>query len=43
MSEKMFCYQCEETTNGKGCTLAGICGKTDSVANLQDLLIYLLK
>lgn len=39
----MFCYQCEETVNGKGCTQAGICGKKGDVADLQDLLIYLLK
>ncbi|RJP29841.1 MAG: hydroxylamine reductase [Candidatus Omnitrophota bacterium] len=39
----MFCYQCEETVNGKGCTIEGICGKTHVVANLQDLLIYLAK
>ncbi|TDX53181.1 hydroxylamine reductase [Orenia marismortui] len=40
---KMFCYQCEETARNEGCTLMGVCGKTDQVANLQDLLIYLLK
>ena len=39
----MFCYQCEETLNGKGCTKAGICGKKGEVANLQDLLIHLMK
>lgn len=39
----MFCYQCEETLNGKGCTSAGVCGKKNDVANLQDLLIYVLK
>lgn len=39
----MFCYQCQETGNGKGCTAMGICGKTDETANLQDLLIYLLQ
>ena len=39
----MFCYQCEETNKGKGCTVAGVCGKKDEVANLQDLLIYILK
>ena len=43
MENKMFCYQCEETVNNKGCTIEGICGKNDVVANLQDLLIYLLK
>ena len=39
----MFCYQCEETINNKGCTNAGACGKQGDVANLQDLLIYLMK
>ncbi len=39
----MFCYQCEETTQGTGCTVKGICGKTEDVAGLQDLLIYTLK
>ena len=39
----MFCYQCEQTVGGKGCTKLGVCGKTPEVANLQDLLIYQLK
>jgi hydroxylamine reductase len=39
----MFCYQCQEAAGGKGCTVRGVCGKTDTTANLQDLLIYLLK
>lgn len=39
----MFCYQCQETAQGKGCTIKGVCGKTADVAGLQDLLIYLLK
>ena len=39
----MFCYQCQETARGTGCTVRGVCGKTDDVANLQDLLIYTLK
>ncbi|MBS4039958.1 MAG: hydroxylamine reductase [Flavobacteriales bacterium] len=39
----MFCYQCEQTLGGKGCTRSGICGKTPEIANLQDLLIYQLK
>ena len=43
MDETMFCYQCEQTAGGKGCTKMGICGKTPEVANLQDLLIYQLK
>ena len=40
---EMFCYQCEQTANGKGCTRQGVCGKTPEIANLQDLLIFQLK
>ncbi|MFH0897899.1 MAG: hydroxylamine reductase [Candidatus Bathyarchaeota archaeon] len=39
----MFCYQCEQTAMGKGCTKIGVCGKSPEVATLQDLLIYALK
>ncbi|TDX48015.1 hydroxylamine reductase [Orenia marismortui] len=39
----MFCYQCQEAAGGKGCTVRGVCGKQDTTANLQDLLIYVLK
>lgn len=39
----MFCFQCEQTANGTGCTKIGVCGKTNEVANLQDLIIYQLK
>ena len=39
----MFCYQCQETAGGKGCTVKGVCGKTGDVSNLQDLLLYVLK
>jgi len=39
----MFCYQCQEASKGTGCTVRGVCGKTDDVANLQDLLIYSVK
>ncbi|AGB20252.1 hydroxylamine reductase [Thermoanaerobacterium thermosaccharolyticum] len=39
----MFCYQCQEASKGIGCTLRGVCGKTDDTARLQDLLIYTLK
>ena len=39
----MFCFQCQETAKGTGCTMRGVCGKTSDVANLQDLLIYTLK
>ncbi|BAH07208.1 hydroxylamine reductase [Clostridium kluyveri] len=43
MGNSMFCYQCEQTFGGKGCTKSGVCGKTPEIANLQDLLIYQLK
>ena len=39
----MFCYQCEQTAKGEGCTIAGVCGKQPEVAALQDLLLYALK
>ncbi len=39
----MFCFQCEQTANGTGCTKIGVCGKTAEVAALQDLLVYELK
>lgn len=37
--EKMFCFQCEQTANGTGCTINGICGKCEDTANLQDKLL----
>lgn len=39
----MFCYQCEETAGGKGCTRSGVCGKNENLASLQDTLIIALK
>lgn len=39
----MFCYQCQETARGIGCTVKGVCGKNEETAKLQDLLIYTLK
>ncbi len=39
----MFCYQCEQTAKGEGCTKVGVCGKDADVAALQDLLVYALK
>ena len=39
----MFCFQCQEAAKGTGCTVAGACGKTPDVANLQDLLIHVSK
>ena len=39
----MFCYQCEQTAKGEGCTKIGVCGKKPDVAELQDLLMYTVK
>ena len=39
----MFCYQCEQTAQGTGCTVAGVCGKTHETAIMQDLLIHATK
>ncbi|MDP2863294.1 MAG: hydroxylamine reductase, partial [Desulfobacterales bacterium] len=39
----MFCYQCEQTSKGEGCSKIGVCGKSPEVAALQDLLIYAVR
>ena len=39
----MFCFQCQETAGCKGCTVRGVCGKTEDVAKIQDLLIFATK
>jgi len=39
----MFCYQCEQTAKGTGCTSGGVCGKTPEAAVLQDLLVHAVK
>lgn len=39
----MFCYQCQEAAKGTGCEVAGVCGKKEDTANLQDLLVFTLK
>ncbi|HNQ77138.1 MAG TPA: hydroxylamine reductase [Acidobacteriota bacterium] len=39
----MFCFQCQETAKNTGCTVKGVCGKQESTADLQDLLIFVLK
>ena len=41
--DKMFCYQCQETAKGTGCTSIGVCGKTSETSGLQDLLLYIEK
>ena len=43
MENKMFCFQCQETAGGKGCTMMGVCGKKPEVAAMQDLLVYATK
>ena len=40
---EMFCWQCEQTSQGTGCSTFGVCGKSPEVAKLQDLLIYSLR
>ncbi|MBW2035546.1 MAG: hydroxylamine reductase, partial [Deltaproteobacteria bacterium] len=39
----MFCFQCQETAKNTGCTVRGVCGKSEDLANLHDLLIYVLR
>jgi hydroxylamine reductase len=39
----MFCYQCQEAAKGTGCTVMGVCGKDSTVANMQDLLMFVMK
>jgi hydroxylamine reductase len=39
----MFCFQCQEAARGTACTIKGVCGKTDDVSNLQDVLIFTIK
>lgn len=43
MENQMFCYQCQETAGGRGCTIQGMCGKSARTAHLQDVLIYVTK
>ena len=39
----MFCFQCQETAKNEGCTVKGVCGKTDEVSNLQDVFVFVAK
>lgn len=41
--ENMFCYQCQETAKNEGCVRVGVCGKSSDTANLQDMLIWVVK
>lgn len=43
MENKMFCYQCEQTAQGTGCTVQGVCGKDPNVSALIDLTMYAIK
>jgi hydroxylamine reductase len=43
MSDNMFCYQCEQTAKGTGCTAQGVCGKDPETAKMQDLLLWQAK
>ena len=43
MNESMFCYQCQETAKGVGCTLKGVCGKTSSTSAMMDLLLFTVR
>ncbi len=43
MEDKMFCYQCQETVGNKGCTMAGACGKSAEVSDLQDVLVHVTR
>ena len=39
----MFCFQCQETAKNTGCTIKGVCGKPEETANLQDMLLFVLR
>ena len=39
----MFCFQCQETAKNAGCNIKGMCGKPEETANLQDLLLFVLR
>ena len=39
----MYCFQCEETAKGTGCTVAGVCGKKAEVAEILDLYIHIMR
>lgn len=41
--ENMFCFQCQEAAKGTGCTIKGVCGKDDELANRMDLLMFVVK
>lgn len=43
MENSMFCYQCQETAKGTGCTTQGVCGKSSKLSNEMDLLVFVVK
>ena len=43
MTEKMFCYQCQEAARNTGCTIKGVCGKSAEVANIQYAALEMTK
>ena len=43
MENKMFCFQCQETAKGTGCTLRGVCGKLPETSRWQDLLLSVVR
>ena len=43
MEKDMFCYQCQETARGRGCTLQGICGKRSELSDKMDLLLFVVR
>ena len=40
MKENMFCFQCQETAKGTGCTVKGVCGKMSSTSAMMDMLLF---
>ena len=43
MENQMFCFQCQETAKGTGCTVRGVCGKLPETSRWQDLLIGVVR
>ena len=43
MENRMFCFQCQETAKGTGCTVRGVCGKLQETSRWQDLLIGVVR
>ena len=43
MENNMFCFQCQETAKGFGCTLKGVCGKKATTARTMDLLLFVVR